>query len=191
MELNSFVINPRYSNIGANSDPYRDFFLPCFSNSNYYGRYGGFFTSKNLVICAEGIEEFIKNESLSVYHPIGTCKMGAGDECVVDKNLKVRGIQGLRVADASIFPSIISGISGIVLPHCLVYRLPNSILLTLLSRHCLGSAQFRTQIRAQSFHCMVILLKQFAEPFKQWNQRFLSLQCGNPVAGISSRDSPR
>ena len=62
MELNSFVINPRYSNIGANSDPYHDFFLPCFSNSNYYGRYGGFFTSKNLVICAEGIEEFIKNK---------------------------------------------------------------------------------------------------------------------------------
>ena len=57
----------------------------------------------------EAIEEFIKNESLSVYHPIGTCKMGAGDECVVDKSLKVRGIQGLRVADASIFPSIISG----------------------------------------------------------------------------------
>ena len=57
----------------------------------------------------EAIKEFIKNESLSVYHPIGTCKMGAGDECVVDKSLKVRGILGLRVADASIFPSIISG----------------------------------------------------------------------------------
>ncbi len=55
------------------------------------------------------IEEFIKNESLSVYHPIGTCKMGEGDECVVDNHLKVKGISGLRVADASIFPSIISG----------------------------------------------------------------------------------
>ena len=61
MELNSFPINPRYSNIGGNSNPYHDFFLPCFSNSTYYGRYGGFFTSKNLVMCAEGIEEFIKN----------------------------------------------------------------------------------------------------------------------------------
>ena len=57
----------------------------------------------------QAIEEFIKNEALSVYHPIGTCKMGTGDECVVDKSLKVKGIQGLRVADASIFPSIISG----------------------------------------------------------------------------------
>ena len=46
------------------------------------------------------IEEFIKNESLSVYHPVGTCKMGEGDECVVDNHLKVNGISGLRVADA-------------------------------------------------------------------------------------------
>jgi len=55
------------------------------------------------------IEEFIRNESLSVYHPVGTCKMGEGNECVVDEHLKVKGITGLRVADASIFPSIISG----------------------------------------------------------------------------------
>ena len=62
MELNSFPINPGYSNIVGNSNPYHDFFLPCFSNSTYYGRFGGFFTSKNLAMCAEGIEEFIKNK---------------------------------------------------------------------------------------------------------------------------------
>ena len=55
------------------------------------------------------LEEFIREEALSVYHPIGTCKMGEGDECVVNAHLKVKGITGLRVADASIFPSIISG----------------------------------------------------------------------------------
>ena len=55
------------------------------------------------------IDEFIRNESLSVYHPIGTCKMGNGTECVVDQDLRVKGIRGLRVADASIFPTIISG----------------------------------------------------------------------------------
>ena len=55
------------------------------------------------------IENFIRNEALSVYHPIGTCKMGDDDNCVVSNKLKVKGIQGLRVADASIFPSIISG----------------------------------------------------------------------------------
>ena len=55
------------------------------------------------------IKEFIKNESLSVYHPTGTCKMGIGSECVVDDQLRVKGMSGLRVADASIFPEIISG----------------------------------------------------------------------------------
>ena len=55
------------------------------------------------------MEEFIRNESLSVYHPVGTCKMGHGKECVVDDKLRVKGIKRLRVADASIFPSIISG----------------------------------------------------------------------------------
>lgn len=59
MELNSFVINPRYSSI--NDNPHNEFFKPCFANSNFYCRYGGFFTSENLALCAEGIEEFIKN----------------------------------------------------------------------------------------------------------------------------------
>ena len=57
----------------------------------------------------EDIQQFIRNESLSVYHPVGTCKMGSGDDCVVDDQLKVKGINGLRIADASIFPRIISG----------------------------------------------------------------------------------
>ena len=46
---------------------------------------------------------------MSVYHPVGTCKMGNELDCVVDQNLKVKGIKSLRVADASIFPNIISG----------------------------------------------------------------------------------
>ena len=37
------------------------FFVPCFLNSNFYCRYGGFFTSKNLALCAEGIAEFLNN----------------------------------------------------------------------------------------------------------------------------------
>ena len=55
------------------------------------------------------IEELIRQECLSVYHPVGTCKMGNELDCVVDQNLKVKGIKSLRVADASIFPNIISG----------------------------------------------------------------------------------
>ena len=55
------------------------------------------------------IEALIRQECLSVYHPVGTCKMGNTKDCVVDEKLCVYGIKSLRVADASIFPSIISG----------------------------------------------------------------------------------
>ena len=55
------------------------------------------------------ILEFIRNKAETLYHPSGTCKMGFDQESVVDKNLKVHGIQGLRVADASIMPTLVSG----------------------------------------------------------------------------------
>lgn len=45
----------------------------------------------------------------TVYHPAGTCKMGITDDCVVDPELKVHGVEGLRVADASIIPDMIGG----------------------------------------------------------------------------------
>ena len=44
-----------------------------------------------------------------IYHPSGTCRMGQGDDAVVDPELKVRGIEGLRVVDASVFPVIPGG----------------------------------------------------------------------------------
>lgn len=55
------------------------------------------------------LEEHIKKSLETLYHPVGTCKMGNDDMAVVDEKLKVRGITGLRVADASIMPTIISG----------------------------------------------------------------------------------
>ncbi len=55
------------------------------------------------------ILSWIKDVGETTYHPVGTCKMGSEPMAVVDDQLKVRGIEGLRVADASIMPTQISG----------------------------------------------------------------------------------
>lgn len=45
----------------------------------------------------------------TIFHPVGTCRMGADPQAVVDPSLKVRGMAGLRIVDAAVMPRIISG----------------------------------------------------------------------------------
>ena len=55
------------------------------------------------------LERFARKEGSSLFHPVGTCKMGIDEMAVVDPTLKVRGISGLRVADASVMPFLPTG----------------------------------------------------------------------------------
>ncbi|WP_281560163.1 choline dehydrogenase [Thalassomonas sp. RHCl1] len=57
----------------------------------------------------DDIKAFLQQKANTIYHPVGTCKMGQDELAVVDASLKVHGLQGLRVVDASIMPTIISG----------------------------------------------------------------------------------
>jgi choline dehydrogenase len=56
-----------------------------------------------------GTLDWARNYSTTIYHPTGTCKMGPGPDAVVDARLRVHGLTGLRVADCSIMPEIVSG----------------------------------------------------------------------------------
>jgi choline dehydrogenase len=55
------------------------------------------------------ILQFVRNQGTTIFHPVGTCKMGSDPDAVVDERLSVRGVEGLRVVDASIMPTLISG----------------------------------------------------------------------------------
>ena len=57
----------------------------------------------------DAIEQFIRNHADTIYHPVGTCRMGNGPNDVVDAQLRVHGIERLRVVDASIMPRIVGG----------------------------------------------------------------------------------
>ncbi len=51
---------------------------------------------------------FVRNNADTIYHPVGTCRMGSDTQSVVDTELRVRGVKGLRVVDASIMPTLVS-----------------------------------------------------------------------------------
>jgi choline dehydrogenase len=55
------------------------------------------------------LDAHVRATTQTIYHPVGTCRMGAGADAVVDAECRVRGVQGLRVVDASVFPSVPRG----------------------------------------------------------------------------------
>ena len=55
------------------------------------------------------IRDYVRQWAKTDYHPVGSCKMGEDEMAVVDQQLRVRGLDGLRVIDASIMPTLISG----------------------------------------------------------------------------------
>jgi choline dehydrogenase len=62
----------------------------------------------NGVMGDKALEAFARERGGTVYHPVGTCRMGADQQAVVDERLRVRGVDGLRVIDASVMPRLVS-----------------------------------------------------------------------------------
>jgi choline dehydrogenase len=57
----------------------------------------------------DALIDFVRRKAETIYHPVGTCRMGTDAQAVVDAELRVRGVTGLRVVDASIMPALVSG----------------------------------------------------------------------------------
>ena len=57
----------------------------------------------------EEMLEYAREQGSTIFHPTSTCRMGQDDMAVVDERLRVRGLQSLRVADASVMPTVVSG----------------------------------------------------------------------------------
>ena len=75
-----------------------------------FARYGAQETAPGAgVVSDQQLTDYIRAEAYTVHHPVSTCRMGSDEGAVVDPQLRVVGLEGLRVADASVFPSIVGG----------------------------------------------------------------------------------
>ena len=55
------------------------------------------------------VDAYLRQRVDTIYHPVGTCRMGSDEQAVVDAQLRVRGLRGLRVVDASVMPTLVGG----------------------------------------------------------------------------------
>jgi len=73
-------------------------------------RYGGLESKTSISAQSDAqIEQFIRNHADTIYHPVGTCRMGSDAMAVVDARLRVHGVSQLRVVDASVMPQVVGG----------------------------------------------------------------------------------
>ena len=61
------------------------------------------------VTSREDVRNYVRDTAITYHHQAGTCRMGADEQAVVDPQLRVRGVEGLRVADASVMPTVTAG----------------------------------------------------------------------------------
>jgi choline dehydrogenase len=75
-----------------------------------FTRYGAIEVAPGRAVAGEsGLADYVRRTATTVHHPVSSCRMGIGADSVVDPQLRVHGIEGLRVADAAAFPSVVGG----------------------------------------------------------------------------------
>lgn len=102
------------------------------------------------VVSDDDIRRFIRDKAETIYHPIGTCKMGRDAQAVVDPELRVHGVFGLRVVDASIMPLLVGGNTNA--PTIMIAEKAADMIIaarkTCETLASLGSPTFQTQTQA-------------------------------------------
>ena len=110
--IDSPIIDQRFFSQEEDLDTLLWGFKECrrIANSSVFQKYGPSEVHPgNKINSDDQLREYIRGSGTTIFHPVGTCKMGTDKNSVVDSRLCVHGINGLRIADASIMPRIIGG----------------------------------------------------------------------------------